>query len=96
MLAGAVQENGHKDGVFGHPFFVVMWNLVCRSNNVTAIQLEHLEMHGDAIGVFFSQTKTDQVASSAGICSRLLLGFARSDVLVAEKYSLCWRCLILC
>ncbi|CAN0404863.1 unnamed protein product, partial [Phaeothamnion confervicola] len=28
MLQDTVQENAHKDAVFGHAFFVIVWNLM--------------------------------------------------------------------
>ena len=64
MLEDAVQANGHKDGAFGHPFLVVMWTLCCRASSMTFIHLSHLEMRNDAMAVFFTHTKTDQVRDS--------------------------------
>ncbi|CAM9637464.1 unnamed protein product, partial [Phaeothamnion confervicola] len=60
LAGGELYPNGHEDGVFGHAFLVIIWNLMCRAKSVTTICLSHIEMRGDAIAIFFAQQKTDQ------------------------------------
>lgn len=42
-------------------FFLLSWNLCCRSSNVVSICLSHLEWREDALGVFFAHSKSDQL-----------------------------------
>lgn len=61
FMADAVADNGHCDGTFGHLFFVLMWNLMCRAANCDDILLQHIEWKGDAMAIYFGRQKTDQV-----------------------------------
>ncbi|KAG9415615.1 hypothetical protein AC1031_021996 [Aphanomyces cochlioides] len=49
-----------NDGGFAHLFLTMTWNLMCRSQSTETIQLDHLSLEGDAIGVKFYKTKTKQ------------------------------------
>ncbi|KAG9414613.1 hypothetical protein AC1031_021981 [Aphanomyces cochlioides] len=49
-----------NDGGFTHLFLTMTWNLMCRSQSTETIQLDHLSLEGDAIGVKFYKTKTKQ------------------------------------
>lgn len=46
--------------LFSHCYLVLSWNLICRTMNTEGIQLSHLSWQGDALGVQFALTKTDQ------------------------------------
>ncbi|CAM9443107.1 unnamed protein product [Chrysoparadoxa australica] len=65
FLKHSVADNHHCDGPFAHLYFVLMWNLMCRSSNVTNILLQHWEWKEDAAVVYFSQQKTDQTGARA-------------------------------
>ena len=54
-------EKGKKDFQFAHFFIVLCWNLMCRSNNVFGIDYRHMNWRDDALCIYFSQTKTDQL-----------------------------------
>ncbi|ETW03689.1 hypothetical protein H310_05075 [Aphanomyces invadans] len=52
-----------NDGGFQHLFLVLSWNLMARSKSTETVQLDHLTLEGDALGVTFYKTKTDQTGS---------------------------------
>jgi hypothetical protein len=54
-------EWGNLDGIFSALYIVLTWNLSCRGNNTSKIQLSHLKWTVfDALQVNFKHTKVDQ------------------------------------
>ena len=54
-------EWGTSEGIFCACFFVLTWNLACRSNNTARIRYSHMSWHYfDAMHVRFRHTKTQQ------------------------------------
>ena len=51
---------GGGEGIFGHLFLVVSWNLACHSANTCAIQLQHFQWVEDSFQVFFAHQKNDK------------------------------------
>ena len=49
-----------SDGVFGHLYLVLSWNLACRSVNTASIQLGHFRWAEDSFQIFFAHQKNDQ------------------------------------
>ncbi|KAG5185906.1 hypothetical protein JKP88DRAFT_310845 [Tribonema minus] len=69
FLEDSVAENGHCNGPFGHLFFVLTWNLLCRTSKLGCgdILWQHLEWHDDALAVFLPQSKqTARAVEQAG------------------------------
>ena len=79
-----------NDGVFGHCFLVLTWNLSCRAHNTANIWLCEIEWEStfDMFEIYFAHTKTDQTGDEAKyschlyanpccppICPVLLLAF---------------------
>ena len=60
-LAALFLKSGGKDTIFAHTMFVLSWNLMCRVSNMTNIRFEHLEWKEDALGIFFTHQKNDQM-----------------------------------
>ncbi|ETV69096.1 hypothetical protein H257_15066 [Aphanomyces astaci] len=48
------------DADFTHLFLILTWNLMCRSKSTSTVRIDHLTDEGDAIGVTFFKSKTDQ------------------------------------
>ena len=48
------------EGVFGHLFLVISWNLACHSANMCMIQLGHFRWAEDSFHFFFAHQKNDQ------------------------------------
>ncbi|RHY51693.1 hypothetical protein DYB30_013928, partial [Aphanomyces astaci] len=48
------------DAGFTHLFLVLSWNLMCRSRSTATIRIDHISDEGDALGVMFFKSKTDQ------------------------------------
>ena len=89
-LSGWLLDWNTNDGVFGHCFLVLTWNLSCRTHNTANIQLCEIEWGStfDAFEIYFAHTKTDQTGDEAKysrhlyanpccplICPVLLLAF---------------------
>ena len=53
-------ELGSDDGIWGHLFLVLTWNMMCRVNNTSQICLCHMEWADDALRIYFANSKTDQ------------------------------------
>jgi hypothetical protein len=53
LLTGSVDP-------FGHCFQVLMWNMMCRANNVAKLCFSHLRWHEDALQIAIPKTKADQ------------------------------------
>jgi hypothetical protein len=54
-------EWGNLDGIFAALYIVLTWNLVCRGNNTSKVQLSHLKWTVfDALQVNFKHTEVDQ------------------------------------
>ena len=56
-IANRFFESGN---LFAHAYFVLSWNLMCRTNNTERILLQHFLWKNDCFGVLFAKTKTDQ------------------------------------
>eukprot|EP00963_Diacronema_lutheri_P014623 scaffold3377_cov1059-Pavlova_lutheri.AAC.1 len=48
------------DGPFAWCYAALMWNLVCRSDNVAYLNIGHVRVEDDHLLIFFAQSKTDQ------------------------------------
>ncbi|RHZ22266.1 hypothetical protein DYB37_010457 [Aphanomyces astaci] len=48
------------DSGFTHLFLILTWNLMCRSKSTSTVRIDHLTDEGDAIGVTFFKSKTEQ------------------------------------
>ncbi|RHZ01932.1 hypothetical protein DYB37_013815, partial [Aphanomyces astaci] len=48
------------DGGFTHLFLILSWNLMCRSRSTATVRIDHFSDEGDALGVTFFKSKTDQ------------------------------------
>ena len=66
-LCGWLLDWNTNDGVFGHCFLVLTWNLSCRAHNTANIQLCENEWGStfDAFEIYFAHTKTDQTGDEA-------------------------------
>ena len=89
-LCGWLLDWNTNDGVFGHCFLVLIWNLSCRTHNTANIRLCEIEWGStfDMFEIYFAHTKTDQTGDEAKyschlyanpycplICPALLLAF---------------------
>ena len=89
-LCGWLLDWNTNDGVFGHCFLVLTWNLSCRAHNTANIRLCEIEWGStfDTFEIYFAHTKTDQTGDEAKyshhlyanpfcplICHVLLLAF---------------------
>ncbi len=63
QFAKSLLMSAENVDVFGHTFLLFCWKLICRSANGVGICLAHLEWRQDALCVWFSHTKCDQVGS---------------------------------
>ena len=54
-----------SDSMMAWPYFVLSWNLMCRTNNVESLMLENVDWKDDALLVFFAKTKTDQLNAAS-------------------------------
>ena len=50
-----------SDSMMAWPYFVMSWNLMCRTNNVASLMLENVDWKDDSLLIFFAKTKTDQM-----------------------------------
>ena len=49
------------DSIFARTFMIIAWNLMARSANTFDICISHMEWQGDALCIYFSQMKNDQM-----------------------------------
>ena len=66
-LCGWLLDWNTNDGVFGHCFLVLTWNLSCRTHNTANIRLCEIEWGStfDAFEIYFAHMKTDQTGDEA-------------------------------
>ena len=66
-LCGWLLDWNTNDGVFGHCFLVLTWNLSCRAHNTANIRLCEIEWGStfDVFEIYFAHTKTDQTGDEA-------------------------------
>ena len=66
-LCGWLLDWNTSDGVFGHCFLVLTWNLSCRAHNTANIWLCEIEWGStfDAFEIYFAHMKTDQTGDEA-------------------------------
>jgi hypothetical protein len=57
FLARKFLEMSGADGIFGHCFLVLSWNLACHSKNTCTIQLNHFRWVEDAFQILFCAPK---------------------------------------
>ena len=50
-----------RDSIFARTFMIIAWNLMARSANTFDICISHMEWQGDALCIYFSQMKNDQM-----------------------------------
>ena len=55
-----MQQDNSPSGKFAHLFFVLSWNLACRSSNTRTIHFHHLGWMQDAMQIYFCHMKNDQ------------------------------------
>ena len=67
-------ELGSDDGIWGHLFLVLTWNLMCRVNNTSQICLCYMEWADDALRIYFANSKTDRFNTAVESNSRLFPG----------------------
>jgi hypothetical protein len=54
-----------SDSMMAWPYFVMSWNLMCRTNNVASLMLENVDWKDDSLLIFFAKTKTDQMNAAS-------------------------------
>ncbi len=66
-ICGWLLDFGTTDGLFAHCFLVLTWNLACRSQNTSLIQIKHIVWACcfDSFQVYFQHSKTDQLGEEA-------------------------------
>ena len=66
-LCGWLLDWNTNDGVFGHCFLVLTWNLSCHTHNTANIQLCEIEWSStfDAFEIYFAHMKMDQTGDEA-------------------------------
>ena len=66
-LCGWLLDWNTSDGVFGHCFLVLTWNLSCHAHNTANIQFCEIEWLStfDAFEIYFACMKTDQTGDEA-------------------------------
>ena len=66
-LCGWLLDWNTSDGVFGHCFLVLTWNLSCHAHNTANIQLCEIEWLStfDAFEIYFAHMKMDQTGDEA-------------------------------
>ena len=66
-LCGWLVDWNTSDGVFGHCFLVLTWNLSCHTHNTANIWLCEIECTStfDAFEIYFAHMKTDQTGDKA-------------------------------
>lgn len=62
-LAESFQTSPKKTDIFGHAFLLLCWNLMCRSVNCVNICVQHLDWKMDALSIWFSHSKCDQMGT---------------------------------
>jgi hypothetical protein len=67
FLCETFLKYGTADGIFGHCYLVLSWNLACRCNNTARIKFSDIRWSQafDAFSILFSQSKTDQLGEEA-------------------------------
>jgi hypothetical protein len=74
---------------FAHVFGALMWNLMCRADNVEHIKLSQLAWDNDALTVYFAHMKNDQEGDQASYLRHLYanpVDAALSPVLALALY----------
>ena len=68
-LCGSLLDWNTNEGVFGHCFLVLTWNLSCRTENTANIQLCEINIEWestfDVFEIYFAHTKMDQTGDEA-------------------------------
>ena len=66
-LCGWLLDWNTSDGVFGHYFLVMTWNMSCHAHNTANIQLCEIEWSStfDAFEIYFAHMKMDQTGDKA-------------------------------
>ena len=66
-LCGGLLDWNTSDGVFGHCFLLLTWNLLCCAHNTANIWLCEIEWSStfDAFEIYFAHMKTDQTGDEA-------------------------------
>jgi hypothetical protein len=52
--------HNYNQTIFAWPYLTLQWNLMCRSNTVAKLMLEHISWEGDCMLVNITKHKTDQ------------------------------------
>lgn len=56
-----LRHSDQKECIFGHLFFVLCWNLMCRASNTESICLSHIGWDEDSLCIYFAHQKNDQL-----------------------------------
>ena len=91
----AIKQLAFKAGIFFFAFLLLSWSLVSRTSNVSHLCFRHLELRGDAIGIRFHRTKTNQKGDIERFKHIFANPFSPSTcpVLALGTYFLCNPCI---
>ena len=59
-------EGEGYDYTFAHVFLTLEWNLLARSNNCLAMNVNHVQWENDRLVFYFDKTKGDQSGDKSG------------------------------
>lgn len=65
-LMSHAPDQDQSSFIFAHLYLLLQWNLICRSNNVPNISLNHMHWDNDAMQIFLIRMKNDQVGNLSG------------------------------
>lgn len=54
------QQNSFNESLFAWPYWLLLWNLMQRSETIANLQLEHISWKEDSLTIIMPKTKTDQ------------------------------------
>ena len=58
-------DPSHPQYLFAHPYMILTWNLMARSNNVASLLYTHVTVEADALVIRLPQQKNDQTGERA-------------------------------
>ena len=67
-LCKSLMRSGKREDLFAVSYLTMSWNLMCRASNTSNLHFNHLEVIGDAVGVYFAVQKNDQSGMNCNIC----------------------------
>lgn len=66
LLMGLVIVGSLSGPAFGWCYFIITWNLMCRSNSTANIHLNHIQSQNDCMTITFAKSKGDQTGEKEG------------------------------